>query len=170
MGSSVAQRFAIDYPERTRGLVLVGSFTNMRDNPSVGELCDAVSTLTDPVDPAFAREFQQSTLARPVPQPFFETVMRECLKVPARVWKTTILGFREVDTSKELSKIKAPTLIMWGDKDVFCPQSDQDTLAAEIADSRLVVYEGAGHALHWEEPARFAADLAAFVESLAKRS
>jgi pimeloyl-ACP methyl ester carboxylesterase len=28
------------------------------------------------------------------------------------------------------------------------------------------VYPGAGHALHWEKPDRFAADLTAFAESL----
>ena len=44
---------------------------------------------------------------------------------------------------------------------------DQDALLAAIAGSRLVVYESAGHALHWEEPERFAADLVAFAESLA---
>jgi len=35
--------------------------------------------------------------------------------------------------------------------------------------ARLLVYHGAGHALHWEEPARFAADLAAFTESVTCR-
>jgi pimeloyl-ACP methyl ester carboxylesterase len=29
-----------------------------------------------------------------------------------------------------------------------------------------MVYEDAGHALHWEEPECFAADLVAFVQSL----
>jgi pimeloyl-ACP methyl ester carboxylesterase len=29
-----------------------------------------------------------------------------------------------------------------------------------------VVYEGAGHELHWEEPKRFAADLVAFAQYL----
>jgi hypothetical protein len=31
------------------------------------------------------------------------------------------------------------------------------------------VYEEAGHALHWEEPARFANDLAAFAQIVGER-
>src|SRR5574341_1788925 len=62
MGSTNAMRFAIDYPERTLGLVLVGSFATYRGNPAVLEFWEtAVSRLTDSVDPGFAREFQQST-------------------------------------------------------------------------------------------------------------
>jgi non-heme chloroperoxidase len=59
-----------------------------------------------------------------------------------------------------------PTLIVWGDRDAFCPHSDQKSLAAAIAGSRLLVYSGTGHAVHWEEPNRFAADLAAFTNRL----
>ena len=40
-------------------------------------------------------------------------------------------------------------------------------LLSAIKGARLTVYAGAGHALHWEEPARVAADLQRFVESLA---
>jgi hypothetical protein len=32
----------------------------------------------------------------------------------------------------------------------------------------VVVYPGAGHAFHWEEPARFAADLMAFTDKLGR--
>jgi pimeloyl-ACP methyl ester carboxylesterase len=46
---------------------------------------------------------------------------------------------------------------------------DEDALLAAIPGSRLTVYETAGHALHWEEPARFAADLAAFAASVGGR-
>jgi non-heme chloroperoxidase len=170
MGSSVAQRFAIDFPERTLGLVLVGSFATLRGNPGVQELWDsAISTLTDPVDPDFVREFQQSTLAQPVPQAFFELVMAESLKVPARVWRVAFEGFLEDDFSGELDKIEAPTLIVWGDQDAFCPLSDQERLAAAIRGSRFVVYAGAGHALHWEQPDRFASDLVAFTENFSAK-
>ena len=43
---------------------------------------------------------------------------------------------------------------------------DQANLAAAIRGSRDKLYPHAGHALHWEEPARFAADLARFVATL----
>ncbi|MGE0129541.1 MAG: alpha/beta fold hydrolase [Blastocatellales bacterium] len=166
MGSHMAKRFALDYPDRVLGLVLMGSFFRFRDNPEVAEFRDAVSTLTDPIDPAFALDFQQSTLAQPIPRTYLDTVVRESLKVPARVWRDALEGLREDDHSGELGKIKTPTLIVWGDQDAFCPRGDQDALVAAIAGSRLVVYRGAGHALHWEEPERFAADLTAFIENI----
>ena len=170
MGSSVAQRFAIDYPERTAGLVLVGSFASLQGNRAVQELWDStLSTMSDPVDPSIAREFQQSTLARPVPQEFFETAVRESLKLPARVWKALFRGFLEDDFSMRLSEINAPTLLVWGDRDAFCLRSDQDKLMASMPNARLLVYPGTGHAVHWEQPARFATDLSAFVEGLGIR-
>src|SRR3712207_1313748 len=35
LGSTVAQRFALDYPQRVLGLVLMGSFVAYRNNPAV---------------------------------------------------------------------------------------------------------------------------------------
>jgi len=163
MGSVIAQRFAIDHPERTLGLVLVGSFFSLRQVAQ--ELQPVVSTMEDPVDPGFVRAFQESTLARPVPQALFETVVQESQKLPARVWKEVNACSMQDEFSAELSRIKAPTLLVWGDQDGMVPRSDQDALTAAITDSRLVVYGGAGHALHWEEPKRFASDLMRFIES-----
>jgi pimeloyl-ACP methyl ester carboxylesterase len=168
MGSTNALRFAIDHPERTLGLVLLGSFATYRSNPVVVEFWEtALSGLTDPIDPALAREFQQSTLARPVPAPFFDTVVQESLKVPAHVWRAAFQGSLEDDFVSEIGQIKAPTLILWGTRDAFCPRADQEVLLGAIKGARLMVYEGAGHGLHWEEPERFAADIVTFAESLA---
>jgi len=170
MGSTNAKRFAIDYPARTRGLVLVGAFAGYRNNPTLVEFWEsAVSTLTDPIAPGFAREFQQSTLARPVPPAFLDTVVRESLKVPARVWRAAFAGLFEDDFAAELGAIAAPTLVLWGDRDGFARRIDQDALVAGIAGARFEAYEGTGHALHWEEPERFAAELTSFVEGVAGR-
>ncbi len=169
MGSTIARRFALDYPERTLGLVLMGSFFAFEGNPAVAELWDAVRNLTDPVDPGLALEFQRSTLAKGVPQPYLDTVVQESLKVPARVWRAALEGLLEEDHTAEIGRISAPTLVVWGDRDAFCPRSDQDAIAVAIEGARLVAYPGAGHGLHWDEPERFAADLTAFVERVAAR-
>lgn len=168
LGSSVAQRFALAHPERTLGLVLVGAFASLPKSPVARELSEMVSTMKDPVDPGFVREFQESTLARPVPQAFFETIVQESLKLPAHVWRAAVAGSLEDDFSGELSKIKAPTLFVWGDQDEMVPRTDQDAQTAVIAGSRLVVYPGVGHGVHWEEPERFASDLVNFIETIGK--
>jgi pimeloyl-ACP methyl ester carboxylesterase len=167
MGATNARRLAIDRPERTLGLVLAAAFATYRDNPVVIDVWrSTVSRLTDPIDPGFVREFQESTLAQPVPPDFLDRIVQESRKVPARVWRATFEAFLEDDAAGDLGRIQAPTLILWGTRDAFCPRRDQDTLLAAIGRSRLVVYEHAGHALHWEEPERFAADLVAFAGSL----
>jgi len=169
MGTTVAQRFAIEHPERTRGLLLAGGSSTFRRNAVVVEYEETVvSSLEDPIDPAVAREFQESTLAHPIPAAFFETVVAESLKVPARVWRAVFAGFvTDPEWAWELATIPASTLLLWGSEDVFCPRRDQEALLAAIPEARLVVYRGAGHALHWEQPERFAADLVAFTECLA---
>jgi non-heme chloroperoxidase len=162
-----AQRFAIDHPKRTLGLVFIGTPVTLRGHPGVQEAWDStISKLTDPVDPGFVRETQRSALTQRVPEEFFETLVQEALKVPARVWRAAFEGFLEDGLSSELDKIKAPTLIVWGDRDAILNRSDQEALAAAIPGSRLVVYAGAGHSPHWEEPDRFAFDLASFIEGV----
>lgn len=167
MGAGVAQRFAIDHPERTRGLLLAGAFGSMPDSAAVRDYYESsIAPLTEPVAVEFARAFQESTLAQPIEPGFLEMVISESVRVPARVWKEVFAGFLADDLLPALRSITAPTCIVWGARDAFCTRADQDALCKAIPHARLVVYEGAGHALHWEEPARFAADLAAFVASL----
>jgi pimeloyl-ACP methyl ester carboxylesterase len=163
MGATHAQRFAIDHPQRVAGLVLVGAFATYRGNAVIVDLWrSTVSRLADPVDAAFVREFQESTLAHAIPQPFLDAVVAESLKLPARVWRDAFAGFLEDDFADELGAIAAPTLLVWGERDTLVPRHDQERMLRCIPDAKLAVYEGAGHAVHWEEPLRFAADLGVF--------
>ncbi len=162
LSTIVAQRFALDHPRRTLGLVLVG----WRGYPRPSTVA-ALASLTDPIDPGFVRAFQAASLARPVPPAFLDAMVRESLKVPARVWRAVVEAFQADDFSAELGTIAGPTLIAWGDQDVTCPRREQEALAATIPGARLAVYPGAGHTPHWEEPERFAADLVAIVERVA---
>ena len=96
MGSTVALRFALDYPERTRGLIPMGAFVRYRTNPVITEFWETVvAGLKDPIDRSIAREFQESTLANPIPARFLEVAIDESLKVPARVWRDAFAGLLE---------------------------------------------------------------------------
>ncbi len=152
MGSAVARHFALDHPGRTLGLVLVGA------------------CVTRPGEPAFVHETGKDTYAQPIPRDVFKMLLEDSQKVPSWVWTAAGAGYLEEDLSGELGQIEAPTLIVWGDRDTRCPRSDQETLVEGIVDAQLVVYRGAGHGLHVEEPERFASDLAAFVRDRISRA
>jgi non-heme chloroperoxidase len=165
MGSIVATRFAIDHPHRTRGLVVMGgapTFTAL----GLDEMTEELAAMSDPVDVDYLRAFQESTLAHPVPADYLDLVVSESAKVSIdtfrALWNDTVL----TDASADLGTVAAPTLVVWGERDAFSPRRAQDELVAAIPGARLSVYAGAGHAMHWEEPARFAAELAGFAEGV----
>jgi len=163
MGGWVAQQVAIEYPDRVLGVVLEGTFGAVRDNPAVPALVEELAALPE-MEAAFAREFQQSTIARPLPPGALDVFVAESTKLPVWLWQELFEGFLEVDLGDRLPSIEAPTLLVWGDRDEYITRADQDRLLAAIPDCRLEVHEGTGHAVHWEEPERFAARLASYVE------
>jgi pimeloyl-ACP methyl ester carboxylesterase len=86
MGSVIAAQFATMYPDRTRGLVLMAGFYRCQENPVMVEFWDSVvSTLEDPIDPVFARGFQEETITKPIASEQMDIFVGESLKVPARV-------------------------------------------------------------------------------------
>ena len=91
MGSFIARAVAAQAPQRVERLVLVGSATTARNAVTQGLLRE-VEVLDDPVGEDFVRAFQASTIHRPVPAAFFERIVAESLKLPARVWKATLSG------------------------------------------------------------------------------
>lgn len=158
MGSFVARRVAERAPDRVSRLVLLGSAPTA-DNAAVRELLQVVNGLSDPVDPAFVREFQMSTAAMPVPAPFMERVIANSQAMPARVWKAVLpelVAFRPTGTPR------CPTLVVGGDLDGVFSAAEQAALAREIG-ATLDLEPGVGHALNWELPDRFVASLLRFL-------
>lgn len=164
MGSLVAQRIAMDRPERVSRLVLIGAFATLAGNAAVEELWnDVIAGMRDPIDEAFVRAFQRSALTMPVAPDFFQSVVAESLKLPARVWSSVLGALRSEDHTARLGEIEAPTLILWGDRDAFADRGEQAQLAERIPNARLVTYAGVGHTPHWECPGLVARDLTDFL-------
>ena len=59
--------------------------------------------------------------------------------------------------------IEVPTLIVWGTRDRMIPAWHATTAHEVISDSRVVLFEGAGHFPHLDQPERFAQLLSDFI-------
>lgn len=167
MGSSNAFRMAIDHPQAVRAVVGAGAFAGYADKPDLVAFRQAaIDPLTDPVPCELARDFQAGTIAAPVAPGLLEAMTQESLKVPAAVWRAAFAGLFEDDFKADLGRVRCPALLLWGEADAFVPRSDQHHLAQALPAARIAAWAGAGHALHWEQPQRFALELARFVEDL----
>ena len=67
------------------------------------------------------------------------------------------------DDTAALTRISAPTLLVWGAHDGLFDRAEQDRLLAAIPDARLLTYPDAGHCPNWERPERLVNDIVAFL-------
>ena len=64
---------------------------------------------------------------------------------------------------KRLHRIKAPTLILWGDSDKLTPPAYGPVFQSKIANSELHTIKGAGHMAPIEKTAEYVAEVRAFL-------
>jgi pimeloyl-ACP methyl ester carboxylesterase len=160
----VARRVALDHPQRVAGLVLEASPHHLGADAAFREFVHSVALhLADPIDRDFARSFVVDTSSDDIDPALVDALVDDVLSVPARVWREMFADLLAYDDTVRLADITAPTLLVWGDRDGLVPRAIQDTLAEHIPATELTVYAGAGHTPRWDDPQRFADDLAAFV-------
>ncbi len=164
-GGYLAQQVAISHPDRVAGLVLIGSPRTLQGRPPFAA---QIEQLTDPLDPRWVAEFLAwFPLFHDVPDWYLEDRVREAAAIPAGVWQQSLAGLTTSPPPTGSGTIGAPTLILWGDCDGLLAPEDQTALASAIPDSRLLVYEGVGHLVLWEQPERVAKDITSFVRGVA---
>lgn len=165
LGSFVAQVVAQNDSEgRLNRLVLIGSGPGRARDPNTPSATSSYfASVKDPIDYEFARDFQAGTAFTPLPPAFLETMIAEVQRVPAAMFHELAKADADPQHVEKLGRIRARTLLLWGDKDAMFSKADQDDLLKIIPLSRLISYPNTGHALHWEYPERFAKDLSAFM-------
>jgi non-heme chloroperoxidase len=166
MGGVITQQLVVSYPYLVRGFVLEGAFVSFADKKEMADFKYVVDQLQDPLDTALAREFQQSTLAKPISEEYFNILLNESMKAEANVWKGVWEGLMTANFRAALPQVKKPALIIWGEKDVMAPRADQEFFTSAIKGSKFIEYKATGHSVHWEEPKRFAEDVVKFIESI----
>ncbi|SFC91312.1 alpha/beta fold hydrolase [Streptomyces aidingensis] len=165
-GGVAARMVAGSHPDRVAGLVLCGVPATLEGKPGVAELGERIALLRDPLDQEAVEPFVSGLTVRPVAVEFLDRLREDAVHTPAGVWQQGFRGLLETDLPATLGGILVPTMVLWGDRDTFVPRADQEQQVKAVHGSRLVVYEGTGHCVHWEEPGRVTADLAGFAADL----
>lgn len=167
LGGAIAMRFAAIYPRKVRALVLSNTLTRV-SYEHVGFNRSALA----PVAMATTR-YLPTTLARWAARfwsrervwIFDDSPGRENLidyaldtgprTVSPRVSSQRVDLLRGLDLREELPRIGAPTLVVKGPTDAYCPPEWSREIAAGIEGAAYVEIPGTGHCSHISRPGAF---------------
>jgi rifampin ADP-ribosylating transferase len=102
-------------------------------------------------------------LHSPVPSEFFDSQLEASMTIPKHVWHRVLDGLITAPPPILSGRINVPALVLWGGADDVLQRAQADELVAAIEQSRLVVYEGTGHLVLWEQPELVARDTIEFI-------
>jgi pimeloyl-[acyl-carrier protein] methyl ester esterase len=149
MGGMVAQLIAAKYPEKVEQLVLVSTTPKFiaSDDFPFGLPAAALKRLGQRIQREGMQAFHSIIF------PDGHSIGLANLSIERAEKELAALG--KADFRDILGKIKAPALIIHGDKDEICPPGAAIYMYRAIPGSQLVMLEGVGHAPMIEAPERF---------------
>src|SRR5262249_265911 len=115
---------------------------------------------------AATRAFLHDCFSKQPTQEEFETMLSFNMMVPPKV--RLGLGNRPLDIDDILRNLNLPVLVTHGSGGKKSNPIAAEYTAKMIPGAKLSVYQGIGHSPFFEDPARFNAELAAFVRSAQK--
>lgn len=167
MGTFIAQNIALSAPDQVSRMVLIATAVTA-DNPVLRAFHQQTTSLTDPVGPDFARDFQSGTCVNPIdPAMSLDEIVGESSLLPAHVWSAALMGlieYRSPDFDPSLlSALRLPTLVLGGRRDEIFDAAAQERLAQALPDAQLWLDPDSGHSINWESPGRTASQIAEFI-------
>jgi 3-oxoadipate enol-lactonase len=162
MGGMIAQELALAHPERVRTLTL--GCTYCGGESSVLAAPEDLQELTQAMvsgdrERALRAGFEINISPARVGDEqlyahFLEIGNQRAVAVP--VVMAQMQACLAHDTNTRLPSLAMPTLVLHGTEDRLIPVQNGRLIASRIPDSRLEIFDGAGHLFFWEQPARAA--------------
>jgi len=137
LGGRIAAGLAVDHPGLLRRLVLA-------DAP-------AWALNAGPVE--LARRY--AAMARYLPLGLVPRIALDSWRAGLATLIRASRLLLETDMPQALERIRAPTLLVWGEQDHLVPLAMGEALARRIPDALLTVIPRAAHNVMWNQPAAF---------------
>jgi len=163
-GGVLALELAARWPHRLQALLLQGTGVRFEQGLMQEVAGLVLSCYPLPSDNPFVNQFFNLLFGgRQAPGPLFEFVARQIWQTDQGVMAHRFHLVKHFDITSRLSRVRVPTLILTGKRDLLVsPQSRQD-LAVGIARSRLVELPGCGHLAAVTRPELIAAEVTKFL-------
>jgi pimeloyl-ACP methyl ester carboxylesterase len=165
MGGWIAQRVAVDHPERVSRLILM-------DSAGLTMAPDWDTRLFTPTTPAELRQLNALLTPNPPALPSF--VAKDMLRTSANYsWVVkralaSMMTAKDV-TDEDLPSLKMPVLILWGELDRITPLSEGWAMHGLIPQSDMVVASGCGHLAPLSCSSAFGNEITRFLQSSSAR-
>jgi pimeloyl-ACP methyl ester carboxylesterase len=172
LGTIVIQTFAEYWPERTNRVVLISSTGGMPPDapkkPPEFDYVSAIRNLKEPIEPDSPFMIAWWDSPTRVDPEFIARERKDAAAIPRRVWLAvldqTLLDMNDYgDLQRTLPRLRAPTLLIWGNKDPIMEEPMRKSLRDALPSAQVKVFEGLGHNPFWENPAGVAQVINAFL-------
>ena len=164
MGGPVALSFAAQWPDMVQSLVIANSFVDMRDS-AMGRIDATQKRLETMSMFEFGKEYALTRLMPDTPQDLYTELAEAIAEVEPQAYIDTLRAIFETEFTAELSKVDAPTLVLFGDEDTVTPEHHSLMIRDGINGAVMEVISGAGHLSNLDKPDQFNAAIAKFLES-----
>ncbi|MBI4091712.1 MAG: alpha/beta hydrolase [Candidatus Levybacteria bacterium] len=143
-GGRIVAAFAAKFPEKISHLILIDSAGIIRR--------DFKSLIKKHVFATAAKIGRVLTNSDSIRNLFYKAVGEEDYNKASPILKKTMLNLISQDLEPVFSKVKSPTLIIWGQNDTITPVSDGEKIYVLIQDSKLKIIENASHSPQFSHP------------------
>ncbi len=160
MGGAVALQIALDYPERTAGLILIATGARLAVHPDIlnGLLPETLKAVQLLVNWQWADGFDEA----------LESGFARLMQIQPALLHADYTATNDFDVRERLGEIHTPTLVIGGTADRMTPLRYSEYLRDHIPNAQLIVIDGGGHMLTLEQPQPVGAAIKTFLETLCK--
>jgi pimeloyl-ACP methyl ester carboxylesterase len=168
MGGYISWNFALQHPDKVKRMILLDAAGYPFEKPmllgllSTPVLKESMAFMT----PKFIVEQTLNEVygdASKVSSEAIERYHQLMLREGNRTAVVSVLASLGHMNNEGIKQLNIPTLIQWGEKDVWIPLEHAQKFADDIVDSKVIVYPGVGHIPMEEVPQQTAEDAKDFL-------
>jgi 3-oxoadipate enol-lactonase len=165
-GGVLALELAARFPIRLRALAVQGAGARFERGLLQAVAGIVLSRYPLPSDNPFVNQFFNLLFgSRQKPGPLFEFVTRQCWQTDQSVMAHRFGLVEQFDLTGRLQRIRIPTLILAGNRDLLVSKSSLRDLSSGIPEARSVPLPGCGHLAFVTQPQRVADEVIHFLRA-----